>query len=193
MNDKIKTPGMNNAQTYILPHNRFITYMVLIFSDLNKAQTYKMPYRDSPHREIEIVMSFEYLNMFKPNENKEDYYIRKPNNANLLFEVGTNNFIYVGEKVMVFKTNDIIVEYNSAHGYNDIKYPYAYGEENIYFTLHQKYIPIREYENSTRKDEYKYLYTMCGELEGDNMIVEDKGVVRYGNDFLICEIIHCKQ
>ena len=60
-----------------------------------------MPYRNSPHQEIEILMSFE--------------------------------------------TNDEIVDYFSGHGYNDIKFPYACGKENIYFMLHQKYIPNQEY------------------------------------------------
>ena len=41
--------------------------MVLGFSDLNKAQIFKMPYRDSPHDKIEIVMSFIYSYLFKPN------------------------------------------------------------------------------------------------------------------------------
>ena len=52
-----ETPGLNNPESYVLPHNRFITFLVLIFSDLNKTQVYKMLYRDSPHHEIEIVMS----------------------------------------------------------------------------------------------------------------------------------------
>ena len=44
-----KTPGLNNPETYVFTHNRFNTYLVLIFSDLDKAQIYKMPYRVSPH------------------------------------------------------------------------------------------------------------------------------------------------
>ena len=68
----IKTPGLDNPETYVLTYNRFITYLVLIFNDLNKAQIYKMPYRDIPHHEIEIVMSFTYLNVFKPNEHTEN-------------------------------------------------------------------------------------------------------------------------
>ena len=52
--------------------------MVLLFSDLNKGQIDKMPYRDSPHHEIEILMSFDYLNVFEPNEHTEYYHIRKP-------------------------------------------------------------------------------------------------------------------
>ena len=47
-----------------------------------------MPYRDSPHHEIEKVMSFNYLNVFKPNEETEDYHIRKPNDGNFLFKIG---------------------------------------------------------------------------------------------------------
>ena len=39
----IKTPGLNNPEAYVLKHNRFNTHLVLVFSDLNKAQIYKMP------------------------------------------------------------------------------------------------------------------------------------------------------
>ena len=54
----IKTPGLNNPETYILTHNRFNTYMVLFFSYLNKTQICEMPYRDSPLYDIEIIMNF---------------------------------------------------------------------------------------------------------------------------------------
>ena len=65
MNDKLKETGLNNPESYLLTHNRFNIYMVLIFYDLNKAQIYKMANRISPHREIEMVMSFDYLHVFK--------------------------------------------------------------------------------------------------------------------------------
>ena len=73
---EIKTPGLNNPETYVLTHNRFNTYMVLTFSDLNKSQIYKIPYRNSPHDEIAILMSFDYLNLFRPTEDIEGYLIR---------------------------------------------------------------------------------------------------------------------
>ena len=53
-----KTPGLNSPETYVLTHNRLNSYMVLIFSDLNKAQIYKTPHRDSPYHEIGIPWSF---------------------------------------------------------------------------------------------------------------------------------------
>ena len=188
MNDDFKTPGLNNPETYVLTHNRFNTNIVLIFADLKKAQIYKMPYRDSPHHEIQILMSFDYLHLFRPNEHTEDYHIRKPSNANFLFKIEDKKYIHVGKNLFSFKTDDEIVKYSSEHGYKDIKYSFARGKENIYFMLEQKNIPLQEYENSTVKNEYDYLYK-----KDDDITVENEGIIEYGNDFLNCEIIHSKQ
>ena len=101
--------------------------------------------------------------------------------------------IHVGEKLFNFETNDEIVEYSSEHGFNDVKFPFAHGKENIYFMIGQKYIPLQEYENSTVKNEYQFLYRKDEELKGDNITVENEGIVEYGNDFINCKIIHSKQ
>ena len=82
-----KTTGLNNLETYVLTHIRFNTYMVSIFSDLNKAQIYKMLYSGSPHHEIGLLMRFKYLKLFQRNERTEDYHIRKPNDENFLFKI----------------------------------------------------------------------------------------------------------
>ena len=55
-----ETLGLNNLETHILTHTRCNTYIVLIFTDLKKAQICKMPFRDSPHQEIEMVTKFDY-------------------------------------------------------------------------------------------------------------------------------------
>ena len=182
--DLEKTPGLNNPETYVLTNNRFITYMVLIFTHSKKAQIYKIPYRDSPHREIEMVMSFDYLHVYGPDENNKD--------GNFLLKIGDKKYIHVGEDFFSFETNDKIEKYFSEHGKNDVKYSFAYGKENIYFMLHQKYVPIQEFESSTMKNEYHYLYKKDDELKGDNITIENEGIVEYGNDFLNCKIIHSK-
>ena len=176
---------LNNPETYVLTHNRFNTYIVLIFTDLKKAQIYKMPYRNSPHQEIGKVMSFDYLHVFGPDENNKE--------GNFLFEIKNKKYVHVGDKLFSFETNDEIVHYFTEHGNNDVKYSFAYSKENIYFLLHQKYIPLQEYENSTMKSEYQYLYKKDEELKGDNISVENEGDIEYGNDFLNCKIIHSKQ
>ena len=130
-------------------------------------------------------MSFDYLHIFGPDTNNK--------NGNFLFEVGDKKYIHVGEKLLSFETNDEIEKYFSEQGNNDVKYPFAYGKENIYFLLYQKDFPIQEYEISTMKNEYQYLYKKDGEINGDNITDEDEGIVEYGNDFLNCKIIDSKQ
>ena len=76
----------------MITHNHFDTFLILYFIDLNKAKVYKMPYRDSPHHEVEKLMSFNYFNLFKPNEYKEDYHIRKPNDKNFLIEIEAKKY-----------------------------------------------------------------------------------------------------
>ena len=171
--------GLNNHETYVLTDNRFNNYMVLIFTDSKKAQIYKIPYRNSPHQEIEILISFDYLHTFRPNE-----HIRKPNNEKFLFKNEDKKYVHVGEKLFSFETNDELVKYSSEHGFNDIKFPFAHGKGNIYFMLHQKYIPLQEYENSTVKNEYQFLY---------NFTIENEDVVEFGKDFINCKIVLSKQ
>ena len=137
MKENLKTPGFNNPEAYVLTHIRFNTYIVLIYTYLKKAQIFKIPYRNSPHQEIELVKSFDYLHIFGPEENNKD--------GNFLFAIENKKYIHVGEKFFSFETNDGIEDYFSEHGYNDVKYSFARGKENIYFMSHQKYIPIQEY------------------------------------------------
>ena len=140
-----------------------------------------MPYRNSPHQEIEKVMSFDYLHVFGPDENNRD--------ENFLFEIENKKYIHVGDKLFSFETNEI-VDYFVEHGDNDVKYSFSHGNENIYFMLHQKYIPVQEYMNSSVENVYDYLYKKDMELKGDNITVENEGIVEYGNDFINCKIIH---
>ena len=68
-------------------------------------------------------------------------------NQTMKFTIGNQRY------VLMIKTNDKIIEYSSELGFNDIKYPFAYSDENIYFMLHRKNIPIEKYKTSTEKNE----------------------------------------
>ena len=105
--------------------------MVLIFSNSNKTQVYKMPCRKGPHHETEILMNPNYLNLLKPNEHPEDFYNRRLNDKKLLLEIEHEKYIHAGEKIVSFETTYTIVEYSSIDAFNDVKYPYAHGIENI--------------------------------------------------------------
>ena len=180
---------MNNPETYVLTHNRFNTYLVSIVSDLKKSQIYKIPYRNSFHQEIEIVTKLDYLHLFKPLGHIEKSHVIRETNKNFLFKIEGKKYIYVGERIFSFKTDDEITEYFSEDGHNDVKYPFALSNENIYYMLHQKFIPIEEYQKTIEEGEYQYLYKKNEEITKDPEGVD----IGYGEDFLNCKIIHSKQ
>ena len=78
--------------------------------------------------------------------------------------------------------------YSSELGFNDFKFPYAYGENKIYFMLHRKHILFQEYETSTMENEYELLYKKYKDLKGDNITDEYEGIFEYVKDFLNCKI-----
>ena len=98
---------MNNPENHVLTYNRFNTYMILIFTDLKKNQIYKIPYKNSPHQEIEIVTKFDYQQLFKPFD------LDKETDANFLFRIEDKKYIYVGDRVFSFETVDDIEEFFS--------------------------------------------------------------------------------
>ena len=95
----------------------------------------------------------------------------------------------MGERVFTFKTEDDIDEYFSECRFNDVRYPFALSNENIFYMLYQKYITIEECDNSKMADEYQYFYKKDSELKSDNITVENDGIAEYGYDFLNCKII----
>ena len=99
-----KTPGWNNPKKYVLVYNRFNKYMVSPFGDVDKVQICKMPYRDSPHHEIEKLIGFTHLNLFEPNHHTEDedYHIRKPNDKKFRFQIEDNKTYLRGRKISYF-------------------------------------------------------------------------------------------
>ena len=135
----------------MLTYNRFNSFMILIFTDLKKAQIYKIPYKNSPHQEIEIVTKFDYQQLFKPFD------LDKETDVKFLFKIEDKKYIYVGDKDFPFESVDDIEEYFSETGNNQIKYPFDLSDNYIYYMLYQKYITIEEFENSNMRDEYQYL------------------------------------
>ena len=92
------------------------------------------------------------MNVVKLNEHTEDYLIRRPSDANFLFEVEDKQYIYVGDKFFSLETSDTMLNYSSELGFNDNKNPFAYDEQDIYFMLLQKSFTILEYKKSTEKN-----------------------------------------
>lgn len=53
----------------------------------------------------------------------------------ILFDMGNNTYMYVGESVKLFQTHTPILRYVSPVGQNDVPYPYAVDEEGVYYLM----------------------------------------------------------
>ena len=80
-------------------------------------------------------------------------FIPKCNNNNnnndgnsILFKVNnSDNFIYIGERIYSFFTNDNIKHYYSCVGNSGVSYLIAIGENNIYFMLDKQYVDKNDF------------------------------------------------
>ena len=149
---------MNNPELYLLSHNRFFDHLVLIFVDEKKAHIYTFPNRVDEHDVNKLIIDFQYKRLYRPNKHLERYHIGTPKHEIFLFKIGDKKYLHVGESIFTFTTTSKIEKYGFFYGFNDIKFPYAYDQTNIFYMLDKKYEPINQYKKSTYKDEYSYLY-----------------------------------
>ena len=63
------------------------------------------------------------------------------------------------------ETNHKIIKQEAFIGSNDVKFPFARGETNIYYMLYQKYVPNNE-KMEKAEDVFDYLFKMDVELKG---------------------------
>ena len=67
---------------------------------------------------------------------------KKFDGNSILLKIANNRYVFIGAYVYEFSTNnDNIIAYRSPVGNNDVPYPFAYGEKNVYFMLDETYIP----------------------------------------------------
>ena len=135
----------------MLTHDRFNAYMVLIFSDLNKTRTYKSQVKLVHTMKLKYLLVLIIWMFFSKTNTHKIITLKKTDDEKFLFEIEDKTYIYVGEKLISFEKNDTRLIFFPENGFNDVIFPYAYGENNIYSMLHRKYSPIQENRTSTEK------------------------------------------
>jgi hypothetical protein len=113
---------------------------------------YSNNYNDNKWMYINLVETYKVNKVFigrspliKMTESSGGYGKYFDGNTILLL-LNNNNYIYIRDNIKKFKINDKIKKYFSFVGYNDIPYPMAIGEKNIYFFGYPSgYLPVNEF------------------------------------------------
>ena len=91
----------------------------------------------------------------------DDMYASFPNNPagaakaglgnSILLNLSGNKYVFIGESVYEFDTPDHIKEFYSMIGNNDVPYPVAVGEKNVYFIIEKTYLSRNYFEGFPKK------------------------------------------
>ena len=69
-----------------------------------------------------------------------------------------NRYVFIEGEIYEFSTTDEIVKYYSMVGNADVPYPIAVGEENVYFMLDRKYIPLKYFPKKMKPRDFEEAY-----------------------------------
>jgi hypothetical protein len=58
----------------------------------------------------------------------------------ILIKISNNEYVFIGWDIYSFKTTDVIEDYISPVGNNDVPYPVAYATNNVYFLTDSSYM-----------------------------------------------------
>ena len=146
-NKKINTKG----KAYFTHDNGGRPFMVVVNG--NNIDIYTYPKDFSFERNLEKK---DYINLVKSYQNVKEIFIGKsikgddmyasypynPKEAakeglgnSILVNLSGNKYVFIGESVYEFNTIDNIKKFYSMIGNNDVPYPVALGEKNIYFLI----------------------------------------------------------
>lgn len=74
----------------------------------------------------------------------------------ILVEINDKEYVFIGDNIFTFKTNNKIINYTSEVGNNDVPYPYAIDSEDNFYLLIESIILKIPIQN--RLDPYSYYY-----------------------------------
>jgi hypothetical protein len=148
-------------RSYLTHHNRERLFLVTIDSTKKTASIYKKTKRavinaQNDHKLYsKLIKTYKYEQVFigRDGLQKPTY----PGNS-ILLRIGNLRYVYVGEMVYEFSTDERITKYHSPVGNNDVPYPTADAPTKTYFMLDRKYVPNDKIKQIVKKDAYQYYY-----------------------------------
>ena len=121
---------------------------------------------------IKLIKKYKPLEVFIGKSPKNDMtkfsmgYGKKFDGNSILLKISKNRYVFIGSEVYEFSTSDdTIIKYYSPVGNNDVPYPFAYGDKNIYFMLDRKTVSYKNaqaLDNMNKTDAYMHYYGHSG-------------------------------
>lgn len=155
-----------NYKTYLIHDNGSKPFLVAIKNNI--AKIFKInkniEKKDNPpdYYYNQLIKEYKFNKIFIPKGydaiDIKDY---KEYQGNSILLETKDNYVYIGTEIYEFNIDDEVINYYSPVGNNDVPYPIAIGNENVYFMLDKKYVELSYFNNFKKIDfinAYGYYY-----------------------------------
>jgi len=173
-------------KTYFTHDNGGRPFLVYVNEKDNEVDIYKIPksthyiepdYGNIKNYFIQLVASYKTLEVFvgksslNPMTQFSGSHGDNFDGNSILLKLRNNRYVFIGTEIYEFTTDDEIKIYHSPVGNSDVAYPFAIGEENVYFMLDYSYVTRKDFDcnlPSNITDAYSYFYGNIGNCNFKN-------------------------
>jgi hypothetical protein len=161
--------NLHECKHYLIHDNYGRPFCVYIDESLNEVHIYKIDYNN----ETENMEHIKHIGTYKPEKVFVGISKFNPMTAysggygpyfdgnSILLKMSNNEYIFIGDQIYSFNTDNEIVTFESPVGNNDVPYPYAKDDkENYYLLLDDETCSFKIDNISERDDPYKYYYKL---------------------------------
>ncbi len=150
------------SEDYFILNNYGFPYKVIIRGD--QVDIYEPSSYESNEYD-KFVVSYDTIDIFigKSIKTEETEYLESYGEEfdgnTILLRLNTYDYVFVGGKIYEFSTpNDEIIEYLSQVGNNEVPYPVAFSDKNVYLMLDNGYVPKDKFPPFDKYETYSYYY-----------------------------------
>lgn len=143
--------SLERMPTYKTHDNGSVPFIVKIDAGKSKATVFKQIFDEKKDAYVgkEEILEFKIKDYWagkKSSFTKASSWELKWKGNSVLLLLAEGSYVFVGGEVYSFKTEkgETILDYFSDVGNNDVPYPYAVGENNVYLMIENVFVPKAE-------------------------------------------------
>ncbi len=175
---------LDRPTSYLTHHNYDNIYRVLATRDAIEVSTCPEDFSEDLDLLPEakdytvLVNRFEVFKGYWTGYDTSEYAMH---GTSILIKEGGRSYVFIGQEIYRFHTDDKITDFVSPMGNNNVPYPVAIGEDNVYFLLDREFIAKSELRTpaniANAEDLYGEYYGHIGNAEAEKHKIKGVSVL----------------
>ena len=171
---KMYVPGMKSYQTHWNYARPFLVTVIDNYISVYTEESYNKiigsTYSEQPFLTFNVSKIFIGKSPLNTMTNFSGGYGVKFDGNSILLELSEHKYVYIGNIVYSFETDEELISYVSPVGNNDVPYPYAVGQSGKFYLMIENVI-LEPMVFEKGEDPYKFYYTASKFLQEIDCII----------------------